>query len=434
MVIIAVTAIFYCSCATTSTVTGPKDVSYIYNPTKNSIIPVITLYHIGAEETVMTVSIKKNQLFFSLANPTNEMMASVNVSVRLFDNSLGGMLCDSAAYSFDIKQDPSQPEFICRVPLKAYEGGSYYAEVKVFDKIKRKSAGSFISFRKTGPYDAYNYRLYSHFGKREMFTRNLHTDEFVNVRYLPANIDTIWLFYYKPVTKISPAPSVILPEVTTSDTADRIIPIAYTDTLPLMFPREGIYLFSPDSTINQGITLFNFGADFPGMTKAETMIPPLAYIATDDEMAAFNDAPNKKVALDNFWMDKAGNIDKAKELIRIYYFRVQYSNLYFSSYKSGWLTDRGMVYVVYGPPDKLFKTSDTERWGYKLPPVKKGWGKRFPMEDQYLWFTFRKQDNMFTENDFTLSRSQTPVSYWDQAVASWRRGKVFRLDNPKEFQ
>jgi hypothetical protein len=56
------------------------------------------------------------------------------------------------------------------------------------------------------------------------------------------------------------------------------------------------------------------------------------------------------------------------------------------------------------------------------------------MEDQYLWFNFRKQKNLFSDNDFVLNRAGTPVSYWDIAVARWREGKVFRLDNPQELQ
>lgn len=422
------------SCATTYVPSDAKDVSSIYNPTKNTIIPSFTIFHNSSEESILSVSIRKNQLLFSEANASGEPMASVNVTVRLYDNNLSGILCDSATYDFDIKRDAALPEFVCRVPLRAFEGGSYFCQVRVYDKLKRKVSRSYLSFKKDGEFDPYNFKLYSHFDNREIFTRRLHANDYVNVRYPNRATDTIYLFYYEPVKTISPAPSVILPEVTASDTADRVIPLTYSDTLPIMFPNEGIYLFSIDSNRCEGITLFNFGPEYPGMTSAETMIPPLAYIATEEELYALNTAPNKKIALDDYWMARGGNIEKAKELIRIYYFRVQYANIYFSSYKSGWLTDRGMVYIVYGPPDKLYKTNDAERWGYKLPPVKRQWNSRSSIEDQYLWFTFRKQENKFTENDFTLNRSQTPVSYWDQAVTSWRQGKVFRLDNPKELQ
>jgi hypothetical protein len=40
---------------------------------------------------------------------------------------------------------------------------------------------------------------------------------------------------------------------------------------------------------------------------------------------------------------------------------------------------------------------------------------------------------MFTENEYYLSRSETLITLWEQAIASWKKGIVFRLDNPEEF-
>ena len=39
---------------------------------------------------------------------------------------------------------------------------------------------------------------------------------------------------------------------------------------------------------------------------------------------------------------------KAKSLIAIYYNRIQNANLHFTTFKEGWKTDRGMIYVVFG--------------------------------------------------------------------------------------
>jgi GWxTD domain-containing protein len=422
------------SCGITTVAPDANDISFIYNPTKNIFSPEFTVFHENAEKSTLSVKIRKSQLFFTEANPTGVPMASIRLSVRLYDNNLGGVLCDSATYDFDVKRDDVAVEFVCRVPLKAYDGVSYYGVVRLYDKVRNEAVRDYFSFEKSESYDAGNYRIAEHFSKRELFTRTLHSGEYVNILYPKKEIDTLCLFYFRPVTGISPAPSIMLPEVTATYEPDKIFKLPYSDTLPVMFPREGIYLFSIDSTIQKGITLFNFGQEYPTMISAETMIPPLAYIATEEEMIALKSSLNHKIALDDFWMNRAGNIEKAKELIRIYYYRVQYANLYFTSYKYGWLTDRGMIYVVYGPPDKLYKNADTEKWGYKMAEVKSRWGSRYPVENQYMWFIFKKQENKFTENDYTLNRAQTPVSYWDQAVASWRRGSVFRLDNPKGLQ
>jgi GWxTD domain-containing protein len=163
------------------------------------------------------------------------------------------------------------------------------------------------------------------------------------------------------------------------------------------------------------------------------MIEPLAYLANPDELTALRSAEKPKAALDEFWIKCGGNIDKARELIRIYYTRVLYSNYYFTSYKEGWRSERGMIYIIYGPPDKVYKTADGESWGYKKTGIKSKWDGRFKVSDSYLFFTFKRRENIFSSNDFYLSRSETLVTYWDKAVASWRKGIVFRLDNPKSF-
>ena len=177
----------------------------------------------------------------------------------------------------------------------------------------------------------------------------------------------------------------------------------------------------------------NFGSTFPAMTTPEVMIEPLAYLASQDEVDSLLSSLKPKAALDDFWIKCGGNIEKARELIRIYYTRVLYSNYYFTSYKEGWRSDRGMIYIIYGPPDKVYKTSDGESWGYRKQVVKSTWGGRVHLKEEYLFFNFKKKDNIFSDNDYFLSRSETPVTYWDQAIFSWRKGIVYRLDNPEDI-
>jgi GWxTD domain-containing protein len=223
----------------------------------------------------------------------------------------------------------------------------------------------------------------------------------------------------------------LLPEKTLDYDPLKVVAIPYSDTLPMMFPKEGIYLCSIDRNIKDGFTLLNLGPAFPKFTTPEVMIEPLVYLASGDEMADIKSAVKPKAALDDFWIKCGGNIDKARELIRIFYTRAMYANYYFTSYKEGWRSERGMIYIMYGPPDKVYKTADGESWGYKKPVLRSRWGGRFSVTDSYLYFTFKKRENIFSDNDFYLSRSETLVTYWDKAVASWRKGIVFRLDNPK---
>ena len=93
-----------------------------------------------------------------------------------------------------------------------------------------------------------------------------------------------------------------------------------------------------------------------------------------------------------------------------------------------------MIYIIYGPPDKVYKSAEGESWGYKKPVSQIEVGRQIhSVTDSYLFFTFKKRGHVFSDNDFYLSRSETLVTYWDKAIASWRKGIVFRLDNPEDF-
>jgi hypothetical protein len=66
-----------------------------------------------------------------------------------------------------------------------------------------------------------------------------------------------------------------------------------------------------------------------------------------------------------------------------------------------------MIYTIYGPPDKVYKTSDGESWGYRKPFIRSSWGGRLLLKEDFLWFNFRTREGKFSDNDFFLSRSET---------------------------
>ncbi len=423
----------FISCSVKQAVIDSKDLSYLYNPTKNSLNPRYNVTNISENETLLAVKFFSDELYFSEANPQGVSMASILLTVKLFRTGQGRILADTACYNLSILKEENRPEYTYRIPLKVKPGEEYLAEVKILDRIRFQVIQAFVTFNTLSNFNRYNFRAQGHFGKNEIFNPVLRINEYVNLVYLRGFIDSIYISYYKPYSEIPYPPSMLLPEKTIDYGPDTIIAIPYSDTIPMMFPRQGIYLLCAGRDINEGFTFLNLGPTFPSMTTPEVMIEPLAYLIIEDELSTLRDAPRPKVALDEFWIKCGGNVEKARELIRIYYTRVLYANQYFTSYTEGWRTDRGMIYIIYGPPDKVYKSSDGESWGYRKPVIKSSWGTRYRVKEEYLFFNFKKKQNIFTENEFYLSRSETLVTLWDQAIASWKKGIVFRLDNPEEF-
>ena len=423
----------FSSCKTTQQAVDYKDLSYLYNHTKSPINPRYNVVNQTDESSVLSVRFSTSDLFFSEANPQGVPTAAVLLTVKLYSMSQGKTLADTAVLNLSIVKVTGKQEYIFSIPLKVEKSAEYLVEIKILDRLRLIVAQDFVQFNTLSYNNRYNFRVQGHLDKNELFSPVLRIDEYINLVYSRGHVDSLFISFYKPFIEVPDPPSMLLPEKTLDYEPTQVVAIPYSDTLPIMFPREGIYLCSVDRSIKDGFTFLNLGATYPKLTTPEVMIAPLSYLASVAEMTELRSAVKPKAALDAFWIKCGGNVDKARELIRIYYTRTLYSNYYFTSYKEGWRSERGMIYIIYGPPDKVYKTSDGESWGYKKPVIKSRWGGRFTVTDSYLFFNFKKRKNNFSDNDFYLSRSETLVTFWDKAIASWRKGIVFRLDNPKDF-
>jgi len=101
----------------------------------------------------------------------------------------------------------------------------------------------------------------------------------------------------------------------------------------------------------------------------ETAIKQVIYIATPDEWKALDKAPmgDKLDEFKSFWKrhDPTPGTE-VNEAMDAHYGRVEYANQNFSvMQREGWKTDRGMVYIVLGPPDDIVRDpypSDMRPW------------------------------------------------------------------------
>ncbi|MCW3075991.1 MAG: hypothetical protein JWO32_600, partial [Bacteroidetes bacterium] len=84
------------------------------------------------------------------------------------------------------------------------------------------------------------------------------------------------------------------------------------------------------------------------------------------------------------------------------------------SYTQGWKTDRGMIFVIFGPPTNTYINSKGEYWIYGAET-----------NPNALRFVFNKTKNPFSDNDLILERSQFFKDPWYTAVDYWRQGHVY---------
>ena len=103
-------------------------------------------------------------------------------------------------------------------------------------------------------------------------------------------------------------------------------------------------------------------------------IRQLRYVANREDLDKIENGQTtdeKQKLFEAFWknLDPSPGTER-NEAFEEYYERINYANQNFKSYQEGWMTDKGMVYVIYGEPysiDKLNSYGDnrnSERWIY----------------------------------------------------------------------
>ncbi|MBN1397538.1 MAG: GWxTD domain-containing protein [Bacteroidetes bacterium] len=98
--------------------------------------------------------------------------------------------------------------------------------------------------------------------------------------------------------------------------------------------------------------------DFPlTVTDVEKAAEQLQYFARESEIDFIREAPTEEERerrFFEFWAKRDPDPGTPQnELMEEYYSRVAYANSTFSQYNEGWRTDRGMIFIRFGPPQSI---------------------------------------------------------------------------------
>jgi GWxTD domain-containing protein len=209
----------------------------------------------------------------------------------------------------------------------------------------------------------------------------------------------------------------ISPMSTTPRAASKNLYVDSTFTLNsnqrIHLPIDGLYYFTRDTSESYGIGMIVTDKRFPKITRPDKLVKPLIYVSTFAETSDLYNSKEPKKSLDNYWLNlMQGNQGTAKRTIKAFYQRVEQANRLFTSYKEGWKTDKGMVYVVMGDPTKITRSKDKEVWTYTR-------------SSQYseVNFTFTRRPNQFVDDHYELQRYAEYQSIWFPTVEQWRNGE-----------
>ena len=138
------------------------------------------------------------------------------------------------------------------------------------------------------------------------------------------------------------------------------------------------------------------GKGGPGRTPLATpyqkwLTEDVAYIITDEERSAFRNLQadeEREHFIEQFWLRRDPTPGTPQnEMKEEHYRRIAYTNEHFSTANGlpGWKTDRGRIYITYGPPDQI--ESHAKGGSYQRPAAEGGGTtSTFPFEQwRYPW-------------------------------------------------
>jgi len=389
-----------------------NNVAYLYSETGIIMQPEYLLYHFTADSSTLYFKINTEELLYARDGFMSNFMAKYDIKYELLLNYDSRQIVDSASRHYNDTVLTTKSSFITdSLNIKIPYGNNYVLKITVTDLNRTQHFISYLNVYKGNDRSNQSFMIRDE-ENMPVFEKYLERNQKICITYPKDSLNRLFVKYYKNKFPIATPPFHVQSGKPTTIYPDSIYDITLKNKVSDFFSLkgEGVYRIMTDTTQKECLTLMRFYEDFPAITLSEQMIYSVRYLTTREEFDKMIIMADKKAAIDNFWIEIGGNSDRARQLIKSYYGRVQQANKYFTSYHEGWKTDRGMIYIIYGPPTSVYKSSETENWIYGEPTNLKS-----------INFMFYKVENPFTENDYMMSKSELFRDSWYYAVSNWRR-------------
>ena len=406
-------ALLICGCYSTSKISN-RNLSGIYNPTSNFLNPKLLVFHEIDGRSYLNFKFGNKELLYMKDN--NDLFeAKFEVTLETYSSYDAKEVLDTISKTYTVNNNPADDSEIYHlIEFNNSSLATYLLKISIKDINRNNTSVSFVSVHKGNENLPQYFKTKLSDATIPLFRNHIASNEKIIIEHANPETEMLWVRYYDREFPLAAPPHSLKGTQIFSYVADSVFTVNVNSELNLTKP--GIYHFQKDTLQKNGFTLFRLHNDFPNLTTANQLLEPLRYLTTKEEYSGIMSSVDKRKAIDAYWLKLAGSKERARFLIKNYYNRVQISNQFFTSYLEGWKTDRGLVYIIFGTPDGIYKSTNSEVWTYS--------GNNYASA---LGFTFNKIPNPFSENDYVLVRKVEYQFEWYKAVETWRKGRIVNL-------
>lgn len=372
----------------------------------------LRLVNDAADSSLVLFSLPADLLLYK--NVDNQFSASLRVEYALFPTFSARNVSDTGSSVFVIDSKPENSSFTKNFRIVTPKWDNSILKVTFQDVFRNTSIVRFLNLNARNKHAGSAYFLLDSIGNPLVGDQLMIGQKFSILPVDSNDHEPRTVRCYFRDFPMAPLPFRVIDDVVFDMRSDSFFEVQKEQWKLYSFSKPGIYYLQTDTLMRHGLTLKVFSADYPMVTTAAEMIEATRYLTTRKEYMAMLNSDRKKQDIDGFWLDLGGSQERARTLIRSYYNRVQEANRLFTSYTEGWKTDRGMIHIIFGKPNAVYRDDETEQWTYNNM-------NGFP--DQF--FVFRKMSNPFSDNDYALIRQAAYENSWYMAVDQWRQGRPF---------
>jgi GWxTD domain-containing protein len=401
------------------------NLAHLYQQDGVVLKPFFRIHHRNEDTSRVYFEGSSDQLLYVKEQSNNNFIARIGVKYRLYTDYERTTLIDSGSTTLtDIQDNPETSIVFGHFDLffsRHSHNDKYVLEVVLIDKNRSLTYLDLMDVDRSDKQSRQSFLLTTPTG-RVIFQNHYPLNVPFSLKH-SSGASSYKVRFYQRDFPIAATPYAKNVDQSFSYKADSTFTVTNTDSIVLQ--ERGFYHFQLDESSKSGFTVFSFYNEYPFVTLKKNLGPPLRYLTTNEEYAKIDveDPNDMKFAADRFWLGQAGTVDRGKLLVSTYYNRVEAANMFFTSYIEGWKTDRGIIYVILGPPTEVNRNEFQEYWIYG--------DANSSLNHVY---TFTRLKNPFSDNDYSLTRSNSYRYGWGQAIEAWRNGQVYGIKEIKRAQ